>query len=67
MVSRQISESLSESFDERMVAGAQVADMQVAGACVGGKYGSGGCAQLTENVVLLRTTTLLFHVFVLLE
>ena len=44
MVSRQISESLSESFDERMVAGAQVADvqvtdMQVTGACVGGKYG----------------------------
>ena len=44
MVSRQISESLSEGFDERMVVGAQVADvqvtdMQVAGACVGGKYG----------------------------
>ena len=46
---------------------AQVADMQVAGACVDGEDGSSGCAQLAENVVLLRTTTLLFHVFVLLE
>ena len=50
-----------------LLAGAQVADMQVADGHACGEYGSGGCAQLAENVVLLRTTTLLFHVFVLLE